>query len=151
VEAYGRQLFGETLPASALEATFFSQVGLAEVWELTQRRQQLPNVYHYVAVMRRAYEREHPDRVRKILSRMLAQQTRAFDSHPSLRERLRAQNIPTANIQLPPAARPVPVPHLDAQVAPEILPFVQNGPPSAAQELFGEDAVNLQNFLSNQI
>src|SRR5262249_42954104 len=79
VEAYGRQLFGETLPASALEATFFSQVGLAEVWELTQRRQQLPNVYHYVAVMRRAYEREHPDRVRKILSRMLAQQTRAFD------------------------------------------------------------------------
>jgi hypothetical protein len=121
---------------------------MREVWMLAQRREQLSNLYHYVGLMRRAYEREHPEKIRKILSHILAEQSGAFDRHPSLRERLRAQNLPTANLQLPPPPRPAPDPQLDPKIAPDLMAYIQSAPPCAAAELLGADAVNIQRHLS---
>lgn len=142
VEAYGRDLFARALITIHLEGSFFGQVGADGAIRTASCGGTLPNVYHFVAAARREYDRENPGGAVGVLSRQLAETSRRLDSHPSLRERLDAQNVPEEMRHPYPLPHLITTPALDALAGAEVS--VASHEPSAAEALFGEEALTLQ-------
>lgn len=149
VNAYGRDIFAQMMVAVHLEGTFFNEVGMSEVFESMRQRRPVNNVYHFVGVARREFARESEQGIRKILGSIMHEKAGAFDSHPSLGERLKKQNVPTALVQIPSLPRLISSPALDQTVPPEVMDAARTGPPSAAEEIFGTQSLGLQSTLSD--
>jgi Zn-dependent protease with chaperone function len=148
VQAVGKDAYGVALSVVHLEGSFFEEVVFQEMFMAVSQRRPMNNIYHYGGVQRRKYEKENPGRLRKVLGNIMTQKTSAFDSHPALGERLKKQNVATALVEIPPLPRLVSTPRLDESVPPELISAIQSGPPSAAEELFGPQALKLQADLS---
>ncbi len=151
VESYGRDEFAGVLVAAHVEGAFFSQVGIRRVVSLATEGKGFKNLYHYVGTTRQQFDRDNPNGTAEALGAMLAARTGAFHSHPSLRDRLERQGVRADRTLLPPPPRPLPNPDLDAGAGAD-----GDGPrdaqttprPSAAEDLFGDDALALQRELS---
>ncbi len=151
VEGYGQELYAQALVAAHVEGSFFSHVGLRQVVNLAAEGKAFKNLYHFVGVSRKMYEKDNPESLPKVLSDMLAQKSGAFDSHPSLSERLQAQGISPAAVQASPTPRVVADAELDKGMEADALTLVRNGAPSAAEDLFGENLPNIQAELSEMV
>jgi Zn-dependent protease with chaperone function len=148
VEAFGRDVFAQALVAAHLEGSFFEEVGVGQMVDSMRQRRPLTNMYHFVGVSRRQYAQHNEQALRKILGRIMTEKTSGFASHPSLGERLKKQNVLTALLQVPQVPRMVTSPALDQTIPDELREAARNGPPSAAEELFGDQSLKLQADLS---
>lgn len=150
VEGYGRDAFARAQVTSALEGSFFG-LGMDYVFQQAARGHVFSNIYYQIGLLRRKYSLESEHELRKILSGALSDTGSAFDTHPSSRDRLKAQNVPTATLVIPPLTGLTTSHRLLEQTPPELIPFTQHGAPSAAEELFGTDVISMQQQLSDMM
>ena len=147
VEAYNAPLFAQALVTSHIEGTFFHEVGLQQVFHLAKEGKGFKNLYHFVGISRQMFAKDNPESLPKILTELLAEDTKAFDSHPSLRDRLKMQGVPLQSVQTFTTPRLLSDPELDEMVDEEVY----LGTPSAAEELFGAEAPKIQAELSDLV
>jgi Zn-dependent protease with chaperone function len=151
VEAYGQKLFGGALVAAHVEGAFFNQVGVGEVLRLAGEGKGFKNLYHFVGSTRKNLDREHPESTAEVTKGILSTRTGMFDSHPSLRERIEMQGIKPATL---PAATPPRVaccPEIEEGMDPAETDQLHIGPPTVAEDLFGDDLQTIQSELSDLV
>lgn len=149
VVCYGRDLYARALITSHLEGSFFDHCATTGAFCIAQRDGALPNVYHFVAATRRAYDHDNPAGAATALDTILAARSRRLDSHPSLCERLDRQGVPAAARHPYPLPRPIRIAALDDLIDLEAAGGGTTGEPSAAEELFGAEIAALQAQLSD--
>ena len=149
IEAYGREPYLQALIAAHLEGDYLANAGFEAVLDAVAKRQSVANAYHLIGANRRLWAQQNPEAFRRVWFALFAQKTSAFDSHPSLAERLKAQGVLPIQAAPTPLPRLASTPMLDEMVAPELLPVLKQGEPSAAETLLGQEAFSLQSSFSN--
>lgn len=149
VEAFGGDSFRQAIIASHVEGSFFNEAGMKGAFDLAMEGREFKNIYRVVSFQRWSLQTADPRNVQRAAHAFLKRGTGAYDSHPSLRERLEAQGQLATILDLPPPPRPVP-----CEKQPEDPMFSSVHPdavPSAAEVLFQDRTVEVQRVLSNMI
>ena len=109
------------------------------------------NIYHAVGVQRKLFDQSKQEAMLEPLVKMLEQKAGGFDSHPSLLQRLQAQGIVVHEVQLHTPPRVAPDPELETTTKADHRRVMRQGPPSAAEYLFGEQLPVIQKELSGML
>lgn len=143
VEAYGADIFGEALIAAHVGGDIFSQIGIEGAFELAKESRGFKNIYRFVSEARDDMQQNSPNEYNAAYAETFKQCSAAPGTHPSLRDRLKAQGIDVEQVMLSNIVWPV-----DYE---ERRTKDDTGPISAAQSLFGEETLELQHKLSEMV
>ena len=152
LETCGAEAVAAALVGASIEGLFFEFALPSELDELARTRNIGANLYRTLALQRHAAQPEVRHQLRRMLSLALTDRSGVADAHPSLGERLRAQNIPTAHLAVPEPPRPIPWDERDVHLPGELREQLRNAAPSAAEEILGpKTALRMQAQLTDMV